>query len=443
MQQTMTIIKKNLLSIICGIIAFAAVVASYYPTGGWYDALKAKLDARAKVASTIDSLKNKQRMLPNIRPDNTTPKPLTVFPTEDVIETGKQAVAKVDDESKKIVGVVQDRNVHTLLVPDSLPNPTPQSAVTFKRQYAVATQNVPSDPKDPQPDAIVRTLLDAGRPYTQPEIEAFRTQLKADLDRNVIVSPTGAEDPDSRRMADEEFARQSADLPTRKQTEVADSHKMYLIPGAISWDPSIVTSQTTPPDYQIWNDQLGLWIAQDVAKGLATANKSATKVSDAAVKNLVALKIPQQPYIVSGNPADLKTTVDTAFPKAPNVSVTGRASNGMYTVVQFTLELHVDGRRVPDVLENLEKGQMITILNTNVMPVDRATQMLQGIIYGNQPVVDLTMACEELFMNSWATPLMPQSVQNMLATLAATNVPGAPPGAAPAAPAGSDDTSAP
>ncbi len=57
----MEIVKKNILSIICGVIALLAVVALFWPISGMYADAQTVLDGRKKAFTDIVSLKQSPR----------------------------------------------------------------------------------------------------------------------------------------------------------------------------------------------------------------------------------------------------------------------------------------------------------------------------------------------------------------------------------------------
>src|SRR3954468_10417833 len=77
----MQIVKKNIVSIIFGVIAILAVVAAFYPMGGQFDGLKEKLEKRKAVARDAKSILDKPRELPVVFVDDTSARtPLPIFP---------------------------------------------------------------------------------------------------------------------------------------------------------------------------------------------------------------------------------------------------------------------------------------------------------------------------------------------------------------------------
>src|SRR5690348_6038090 len=99
----MEVIKKNLVSIICGAVAVVAFIAYFWPLGGWVTELENDTRTRAGVYSQLEQLRNKARHLPNISVENTEPEPMTQFPSNAIIKEGEKATAQVTAESKQML----------------------------------------------------------------------------------------------------------------------------------------------------------------------------------------------------------------------------------------------------------------------------------------------------------------------------------------------------
>ena len=77
----MDIVKKNLVSIICGVIALVALVAVFvWPLNGYYDTLHTKATARAAIYAKAEGLMNKTRSLPVLDFNHPEAGKLTKFP---------------------------------------------------------------------------------------------------------------------------------------------------------------------------------------------------------------------------------------------------------------------------------------------------------------------------------------------------------------------------
>ena len=74
----MDIVKKNMWSIVCGVVA---VLSTYYPLTGLFVELDTKLQSSASEHSKFNSLVNLNPNMPVIDPKTSEVKPLGQFPT--------------------------------------------------------------------------------------------------------------------------------------------------------------------------------------------------------------------------------------------------------------------------------------------------------------------------------------------------------------------------
>jgi hypothetical protein len=191
---------------------------------------------------------------------------------------------------------------------------------------------------------------------------------------------------------------------------VARAHKckVYLEAGAIK-QPAIyinfanATSSLAASD--IWTAQMFLWVDEDVASAVALANARATDVTNSPIKQILDVTIKDPPYVTSGDPTAGKD--DAALTSVPDLTPSGRVSNGMYDVVQCSITLDVEADRVPEVLDSLQAGQFFTILSMQAQSIDSTDMAVQRFVYGKSPVVRLTLVCEDLFMHAWADKYAP------------------------------------
>jgi hypothetical protein len=200
----------------------------------------------------------------------------------------------------------------------------------------------------------------------------------------------------------------------------------------------------TPDATKVWFSQMMLWVEQDVAAGIRDLNTNSAKVEDSPVKQLVALSIvpsadmytmpnaaaagaaaapapsdPRAAMSMTGAPAGPTSTVpansDTEpLPKDFSISPTGRACNGVFDVVHFTVVLKVNSADIPRVIAGLERGRLITVYQTDVQSVNSAQEAQEGYLLGANPAAQITLQCEELFLRDWTKPLMPPDIQTLL-----------------------------
>jgi hypothetical protein len=257
-------------------------------------------------------------------------------------------------------------------------------------------------------------VLHATEPPTKEEIEDVAWKVWDTKYKPRIVIIAGQ---NNYQQLSEEFLAENQKLAERERIKRAQEHLLYLDADSIPPSPEIVAGKP-PTDVQIWYAQTALWIAQDVAAAINEANKSAHNVLDAPVKHLVSFRVPFGPeqYVLAtsapasaaaamggGGVPSLQPTLNAnGVPEYYSLSPTGRVSNPVYDVIHFDLVMRVDFRKIPQILAELERNRLFTVLSSSVAAIDSAQELkANGYVYGNDPVAELSIQGEALFLRSW------------------------------------------
>jgi hypothetical protein len=432
-EKIMDVIKKNLLIILCAVVAIAALIAAYWPVGNFFAELQTQTQQRAAMYGTLNGLLTKPRNLPLTDPSKTTQDPLPYFPTEAIIAEGKKATDEVSEESKKMVQNVINLNQasHPLLVSDAVPAPVSDTPkFRFRDLYKLVLSTDPAVSIKTNPDLqaakqpnLYNDMLQAAMPPLETDITAKEADAWTNQYQQRIIYSNGQ--PVNKDEVDAAYAKAKALIPDQMKSDVATQHKIYASPDVLVLEPNVV-GPGVPDVYNIWMAQMRLWIQQDVCSAIAQANAKATNVLDSPVKRLIKLGIPQGTYVLPSGTAAGGAAVAAAvavpveggdiavLPKNTNVSPTGRVCNAMYDVVSFSLVIDVQASQIPYVLATLSQNRLIDVYNMDIISVDNAEQHNAGFLYGTEPVVRLSLKCEGLFMRSWTAPYMPTAVKAML-----------------------------
>jgi hypothetical protein len=436
----MDIVKKNLISILCGVVALIAIVALFWPTGGYQEQLQAELNQRKQTETSLQQLLRQPRRLPIVQPGQSEQAPLKQFPSETIIKQGEAAQQEVKTEAARMLKTAVEINRHQPLVEGSLPNPRTTDQFRFTGDY-VRRLNVPligsKDAAPPHyPLSVQQQILNGGQPPTKEEVDAAAKEMWDTKyeQRRATYSNGQTNEAELKGQYDQEVAK----LPEQMKQRVATTHKMYVDPDALDYSPALQSAAqmgrpATPAD--IWFAQMGLWIEEDVAKAIANSNASAKNVLDAPVKRLIKIELPrvdknfQDFYVFATHTAPGAGNAEAPPPPAEpgalvaSVSPTGRVSNPLYDVVAFTVVMDVDAAKVPTVLQELMRNQFIYVRQTDVSNVDSVAEQAMGYLYGDAPVAQLTLKCEAIFLRDWTKDLMPASVQQALGIVPAAGQP--------------------
>jgi hypothetical protein len=416
----MEIVKKNIASIVCGVIAIAAIVAWFWPIGGMYQSLRADVLQSKKQYDDVEQLRKAPRKLPTlVLEGNAEQADLKSFPNEKVIAAGKAKTAELTKQSKDMLQTVTQLNIHTPLVPGSLPSPNSPAAQVFPTLYMEALGL-----SEKGYETGIPKLLNATSPPTNDELTEIAQDLWDNNYKKRILLVAGQDN--YQEVSDQFTYDVVANLKEQEQRKRAMNHMIYLDDVSLASSNDIQPGKV-PNENQIWFAQVGLWIEQDVAKAIVAANNGAHNILDAPVKHLYALKVPfgGDMYIravAPGGSAEgaMVPTDANGAPQLFAASPTGRACNDLYDVVHFDLVLRVDYTKIPQILNELERDRLFTVLTTSVSSIDAADEKNKyGYIYGDQPVAELTLTCEALFLRSWTVDkennfknaLMPKAVR--------------------------------
>jgi hypothetical protein len=423
----MEIVKKNLVSIICGVVALAALVAAFvWPLDGYFTDLKGKVEKRAALEKKVQGLLNKQRSVPTFTSDTSKPEAdrLTKFPSREIIKKGEEAQKKVRQTSEKVYDAAWQMNNagHPLVVAGSLPKPLNDTiAIGFQRKLKEAL------------DAMRTERLMAGVPPTEEQLKNRQGQIWQEMQKKFVVVDGEVKNQEQVMGM---YNAAIAKLPDQMKEEMATTWKMYIDPLYVMRVPDYIPAESAPTPNQMWWAQVSYWVTTDVAATIEELNANSKTVTTSPVKNLQVLSIPDNffpPLNVQAAPvrgADAAAAADAgtsatgglpdaaiAIPDGSAQSPTKRISNNLFDVVQFRLVVDIEADKVPLFLKTLGTNRFLSVIRLEMNPVDSQMKQIMGYVYGPRPVVTLDLDCEAILMRQWTIKHMPKgrgSIREML-----------------------------
>ena len=193
-----------------------------------------------------------------------------------------------------------------------------------------------------------------------------------------------------------------------------------------------------------WYSQLACWVYRDVADTVVVMNKGSMSVFDSPVKRLVGIGfspstseasadgITRQSLASSGDkPLYITDGAEGVFGDYP---WTGRVCNSEMDVVHFKFSVIVESTEVMSLAKELcssrehsfrsdfsESGQQqtgrhnqITILGSEIEPVERRAAMHKNYRYGDKALVKLSLLCEYIIDRTAYDLIKPKSVKMAL-----------------------------
>jgi len=412
----MEIVKKNLVSILCGVIALLAVASFFYPIPAMQASAKRNLDNQAETYKQLTALQTKTRHWPNVTQDpNASAPELKELPGPKLIETGQAQVKQVQDQSLTLKDRAIKMNVHQLLVPDSLPNPS--NSFQFQEAYVRRFDQF-------------QKMLNSVTPPTADEIGRERERREKKIKDEAPHDAEGKFFDEA--QVNQQIADMSAKLEGQMRQDAAHQHKLYMALEALPKHPALAGETgaiKAPEPEDVWLAQMGLWIQEDAIKSVAALNAKSNDVEHSPVKQIVQIMAgppDKTMYVLSttaaagadssgGTASPIPTSSDAdPLPKDYSISPTGRVCNGVFDVVRFKVVLNVQAADITRVIAELERDKFLTAYQASVQAVNSVAKQQEGYYFGSHPVVTLALDCEELFMRDWTKKLMPQSIKQYL-----------------------------
>jgi hypothetical protein len=457
----MDIVKKNLLSIIFGVIAILCVVANFYPMGAKREQLRTEATEHASKAEALKTLLTKPRSMPVVKPGSTENEPLQGFPTKQALEAAHTATEQVNKAADTLMAKAStELNEHKPLADRALPGvpgetlPASAFARLYVSMFPPPAQNgtvAVAAPVQPPP-AGVKTLmqiLSAGTPPNDLELTNARNERATQIQNETQRFGTNGQVNNAQEVQDAVNAGVKT-VTDELRADRAKKCKVWVWPDAFSLYPGM-TVAAVPDAINIFWAQIGLWTQEDICKGIADLNADSPSVVEAPVKMLYKInflnpntpnspaQVSQVPTFVIPNlpvatgvgaggampemPAASPDAAAAAPPMDPNApldkktaySPTGRISNGLFDVEHFEVELVVDAAKVPQVLEGIGANRYISVIQVeSIEGVDSAVFRGAGYYFGEKPCVRMRLKCEELFFRSWLQKYVPTRLKTQL-----------------------------
>jgi len=199
-----------------------------------------------------------------------------------------------------------------------------------------------------------------------------------------------------------------------------------------------------------WYWQMAFWALEDVATTVQQMNRDSENVLRSPVKRIMNVLFTQSRTgrtMIGGRgrragagPKDKQTpTYVTALKNAmTGTPCTGRFCNETYDVMQFEVRAVVNAAEVMRYMQELcsakthkfrgwrgdqpeqtYKHNQITILESNIIPVDREDYTHSSYEYGQDEVVDVDLVCEYIFDKAAYAKIQPKIVLDDMAASAA------------------------
>jgi hypothetical protein len=220
----------------------------------------------------------------------------------------------------------------------------------------------------------------------------------------------------------------------------AKSISIYANPADFSgytfWE-NYVYPDTEKAVTDCWYWQLAYWIIEDVFSTAEAMNFASNSVFTSPLKRIMTVNFNPSQNLFTGI-SRTSTKSDSTPPKYISSltdeftpSFTERLSNEELDVVHFNISVIISAKAVPRFMQELcsaklhtfrgfsgadekrsFKHNIITILETQINPVDLTSQQHELYRYGEGAIVKLDLICEYIFIKAGYDPIKPDVVKN-------------------------------
>ncbi|MBT8484204.1 MAG: hypothetical protein KJO43_01405 [Phycisphaerae bacterium] len=421
-------IKSNLVSVIFFVLMVAAVVALPLLSRWLNTGVQEAMTERVSRYRELEKLE---------KTDVTVSSPAggeavsgTVLVNEKLLERYR-AVSEAeaaDATEVRTLALEHNRKGRGVILPRLFPEPPPAEREVlperFHRQledaYAELLERVNAG-GPPSPESVAEDL------------ERHRAQY---LSQILAKEVTDTLEPDEAEQLRDVLRKQRMSLYAAQ----AEGLGMYADMTALNVPIWQQARQPTPMELFQW--QWEYWIIEDILLALSEANGEQS-VQRAPVKRVISV-LPFDDIVAAGGgeasggaPSGGGSPGmgggsrrgggdETAAPKAKAAnpsqevkldfsrSFTGRYSNPLYDVRWVEVQLVVETARLTDVLDALARRNFMTVIDVKLTPADHYSAARDGFFYGSEPISNVTLTVETVWLREWTAEFMPAAVRQAL-----------------------------
>lgn len=413
MKKVLGWLKKNLVSVICLVVAVVALPTMFIVGSGMGKGIREEVEADAnKRLRDLNAMQVEYQLEP-LTPDGQQftvkipPNEATTAAMGKLLEQ-----TRTQFEGARALVVEHNQRGRGPLIDALFPAPE-NEIIGNQRLYEIANRRVAAYPAllqrigaggPPNPEDVARRLADARLREEELRRGARPDASLTEQDTAEIMERLSAE-----RM--QIYLSHAAGL------------RYYATPavfeGVAPWSESVA-----PPLDTAWEWQWQYWVHEDIATALASANQGGSLLNG-PVKRVSQIAVDTASYGAASQPGSNDPTAEA--PRDFAASLSGRvawprASNGLYDIRYVTVRALVDADRLPDVIDAISRTNLMTVLDVDLeMPADLRQDLAAGYAYSRaaERLMWATMRIETIWLRDWTTPLMPARVA------AALGVPGA------------------
>ncbi|MCH8825131.1 MAG: hypothetical protein IH984_16675 [Planctomycetes bacterium] len=417
-------IKLNIFIVVFSAIIVAAPIGMWFVGGSMNESVSKEVSERANRMTDLNRIKNTSVSIINPVKGNTPINEIIVV-NPDFLDRYRDMVMTVGKDAEAVHKLALEYNHKDrgVLLPELFPAPPEYERDTLP--YEMHTRFIAGIE-----DLLVR--IDAGKPPSSEEVGEDLESEKEQLENRNVADEDGEEK--------QKWLREK--LSENRLSIYADRASSVGVYASLDSFTNLEIDQPGPVPLpsKLYEWQWQYWIYEDILLAMKNANNDSVSVLDAPVKRIVSLAVRYDPLagastnrgssagsggFGSGRRGSSKKTnnEESTLPAAnPRVEVkldysesfTGRHTNSLYDVRLVRLILVVETAHIPAVMDALAQRNFITVIKSEIEPVNSFDALRDGYFYGEDPVSSLELELETIWFRQWMSPFMPDDVKQAL-----------------------------
>ena len=440
-QKIITWMKGNIVLVVLFIACVGTGVGLPMFAASWSEEVQQSLDNRINGFSDIDALFKSRVTLPGGGEGK------QVVINQELVDQYRKVVGILRDDAQRVVEQAKQHNQkeYSTMYPELFADEVLRSQLeTLPQKFYAQLQSEYRS---------LLTTLDAGNP---PAVEDLVEKLEGTRVRfmeNKLSKPPNAD------LTKQQYAQLELYLTDRRMSILrtrAEELGLYLDEetlGVPEFD-----EQNRPNVGTLFTWQWRYWAVADALLAIATVNGGQSELTS-PVKRLTVVQVLGLPVIDD----DMKARrPETVVPDTPNkpinpskgggamgmggdhsnrpterkpdkkpdrdrernknfnkdagpvASHTNRTDSSLFDTLQVRLRMVVSTSRIPAILDTFAQNNFATVVDIDLQPINKFTSLAQGYDYGAEPVAELTIVLETVWLRAWTVELMPKSVKEAL-----------------------------
>jgi hypothetical protein len=439
-QQILAWMKGNIILVVLIIACIGAGVGLPMFAASWSEEVQQSLNKRTKAFSEIDALL-KSKVTPL---SGGSAKQVVI--NRELVDAYRKVANLLRDDAQKVVEQAKQHNQkdYTTLFPDLFNEDVTRSQLeTLPQQFYLQLQ------------ANYRSLLSNLRAGSPLELDTLVQELEESRVR--FIENKLSKDPEKAQLTQEQNSQLEISMTDKRMSMLrgrAQELGLYLDEETL--DVPEFEEKNRPNMGTLFTWQWRYWAVADALTAVAVMNGEQTELTS-PVKRITLVQVFGLPSIDGKNKPERSDPIpevnerpsgpkrgggamglggDTSKnppKKGPDKpkrdkgkksssrndngevkSFTKREDSTLFDVLQVRLRMVVSTVRIPTILDTFAQHNFATVIDIDLQPVNKFTSLEEGFDYGAEPVSELTVVLETVWLRAWTAELMPKSVKTAL-----------------------------